>query len=197
MSDPFVVTPPPLALVLLEDQKRHSRITNNAADLDMLRKVEVATLWAEDYTRKKFLNTVMRWNISRFDDPIPFSWAPLVSVDQVTYIDNVTGATQTVATTVYEIRPNRIPAELALQFEEDWPTDVRVHQDVITIDFTVGYGVSRNLVPESIRNAVQMIAQDLYDNPSSLLAEPGLTTLLDVKRAAEDLLGFYKSVSFD
>lgn len=191
MSDPFVVLEPAKPLILLEDEKRHLRVSDADHDVEILRLIERATFWCQNYTRRKFLSTGMEWSFTRFTNPIPFSWSPLEAVTDISYVD-VDGNPQTVTPTVYEVRTNRIPGEIILQYQEDWPTDVRDHDDSITVSLTVGYGSSPDDVPQEIRQAVTMLAGYWFETGMPALAEPGLTASIELPFTVKSLLDQYK-----
>ena len=193
MSNSFVVTEPSIAVVLLEDLKRHVRITHKNHDVELLRLVERATNWAQNYTRSKFLNTTMEWSIDQFADPIPFPWFPLQSVTEITYIDSL-GATQTVPASTYEVKTHRLPGEIILAYDQEWPTDVRDHQDVITITAVVGYGADPSDVPEGIRQAVLMMAGYWFEHGVPYIAESGLSTAVAMPDSARSNLDQYSWV---
>lgn len=103
--------------------------------------------------------------VDRFNEfeEMELHWQPVSAISSITYTDTA-GATQTLASTVYELGNNHGIWHVRLKYGQTWPA-TRSHNDVVTVTYTAGYGTSASSVPEAIRQAIIMYAGSLYDNP--------------------------------
>jgi len=62
---------------------------------------------------------------------------PLVSVSSISYVDS-NGATQTLAASVYQVAPHRLPGLIGQAFNQFWPV-ARLQLDAVTVTFLAGY----------------------------------------------------------
>lgn len=98
-------------------------------------------------------------------EPVMISLPPLVSVDQVRYVDGA-GVTQVWAADQYQVQKvGTQPSKLWPAYQVVWPT-IRCQPDAIEIDFTCGYGGPEKL-PAPVRAAALLLIADLYDNRSA------------------------------
>jgi uncharacterized phiE125 gp8 family phage protein len=120
--------------------------------------------WAENYTRKAFINQTWTMKIDWcFPNVIELPVGPLQSVTAAafTYVDSDGNDTQ-VPTSVYTVDTNSDPGRIYLAFDQLWPTN-RGQRNAITLDFIVGYGIKPNNVPSDIRQAILMMTTYHYE----------------------------------
>jgi uncharacterized phiE125 gp8 family phage protein len=80
----------------------------------------------------------------------------------ITYVDT-TGATQTLATTVYKVTaPSRVPGKITLKYGQLWPSTYS-EADVVTVTFKVGFSSSsEELIPA--KQAILHMVEEMYEN---------------------------------
>lgn len=87
--------------------------------------------------------------------------APVSSITSISYIDT-TGATQTLPTSVYELRSDGIDAAIVLKSDQSWPAIQMGSR--ITVTAVVGYTTA----PEEIVQAMLMLVAHFYDSRSAV-----------------------------
>lgn len=116
---------------------------------------------AELHTGSRFITQTWTAYYDRFADLVhglPF--APVVSITSLTYVDT-DGDTQTVASSVYELGPKYGIGRVRLKYDQVWPTDVRLHEDVVIVKAVYGYG-AKAAVPLPIKAAIIVHAANAY-----------------------------------
>jgi uncharacterized phiE125 gp8 family phage protein len=80
----------------------------------------------------------------------------------ITYVDT-TGATQTLATSVYKVTaPSRVPGKITLKYGQLWPSTYS-EADVVTVTFKVGFSASsEELIPA--KQAILHMVSEMYEN---------------------------------
>lgn len=86
---------------------------------------------------------------------------PVASVDSIAYLDTA-GASQTLPTSVYELRADGVEAAIVLKSGQAWPAIQ--YGSRITLTMTVGYQTA----PEEIVLAMSMLVAHFYDNRSAV-----------------------------
>jgi len=117
--------------------------------------------------------------------PLP----PLV-IASITYID-INGATQDLAPSKYTVDAKSEPARIKEAYNETWPA-TREIMNVVTVEFTCGYGDDETDVPEPIRQAMLMLIAHWYENREAV-------TIGDIARetplAIDSLLTNYRIIT--
>jgi len=154
--------------VTLAEAKIHLRVDHGELDDLITELIKSARRAAEVFTSRAFVDTTFVYKVNAFpasgyiDSRILLPRAPLDSVSSVSYLDT-NGDSQTLATSVYEVDTSSLPGRIRLKFAQSWP-NTRLHPEVITITFIAGYGAA-SAVPASVKTAVKMIVNDLYEHP--------------------------------
>lgn len=124
-------------------------------------------------------------------DGISIPLAPLISVDQITYVDG-DGATQTLASSVYQVVGVGAAngGWVTTAYGQSWP-GTRDIPEAVTIRFTAGYASTADSppvsqVPEPIKRAMVIIINELYENRGDASLEG------DIPEAAKALLHPYR-----
>lgn len=81
---------------------------------------------------------------------------PLASVTSVTYVDT-DEATQTLATTEYNVRTNSSPGVVALAPSKTWPTTHTEDPEAVTITYVAGYTSVSDVPPEAIHAILALV----------------------------------------
>jgi uncharacterized phiE125 gp8 family phage protein len=156
----IMITPPNGLPISLAELKLQCRVESSEEDALLMAYVHAATDFVEEHTGQKLLNQTWAWSVNDF----PWRWggyialplAPVQSIVEISYIDPQ-GAPQALSPGVYAFRGERI----TLAPGATWPS-VFYGLDVITITFVVGFGPDHNYLPESIRQAVMLLASYWY-----------------------------------
>ena len=149
---------------------------------------------AELHTGSRFITQTWTAYYDRFADLVhglPFG--PVSSITSLTYIDN-DGDTQTVATSVYELGSQYGVGRVRLKFDQSWPTDVRLHEDVVIVKAVYGYG-AKAAVPLSIKAAIILHAANAYDQRGEAVVPKAFYNLLARYNYSSYLPAFWKAVA--
>lgn len=167
-----VYTAPAVEPITLDEIKAHCRVTHADDDVYLIGLVAACREYAETLTRRSFVSTTWRltlddWpsvrtgNFGSTSDSIILPRSPVASVTSITYIDTAE-ATQTLATSVYELSNTTEPATIRLKYGQSWPS-VLGHPECITVTFVAGYG-AYDEVPEIAKAAIKLHVSHLYEN---------------------------------
>jgi uncharacterized phiE125 gp8 family phage protein len=169
----------------LAEVKRQVRVVTNDDNHYLQQLVKRATAWCENYTRRAFVTQTWElkldewWDeryasVSRYGSWRRTRWtenaifiprAPLIAVSSITYLD-LDGNTDTIATTVYRVDTSSEPGRITLDYNQTWPSDLRLVSHPITITHTAGYG-AQSAVPDDIKHAILMLVGHWYENRES------------------------------
>jgi len=120
---------------------------------------------------RRFYDETINSNIQPYYIELPKS-SPLISLDSIQFYDE-NNALQTLDTAKYQVSTDAEPARIDLVWGETWPITYE-RTDAVIITYKAGYmpkplGTSpqtydyRASVPESIKNAIKLRVQQLYD----------------------------------
>lgn len=121
----------------------------------------------EELTERALIDQTWEWKLDCFPighEPFRVPRPPLSSVTSIAYLDS-DGASQTLATSVYEVDTASDPGRIALKFEQVWPI-VRSGDviDVVTVTFVAGYGSSETAMPGLVLRVMREVVTDYYAN---------------------------------
>ena len=181
-----LTTAPAIQPVKLEDVKSYLRIDGTSEDTLLKAMMKAATTRCEQHVEKSFINTVWTLWFDRFPsdrrqepwwdgtregavdhflvpkDEIELRRGPLVSVAHIkTYNDSNTAST--FDTSNYQVDTKHPNGRVFLNSGSTWPSDLRDF-NAVEIQYTAGYGSSRNDVPEDIKQAIMLLICHLYEN---------------------------------
>jgi uncharacterized phiE125 gp8 family phage protein len=165
---------PPVALLTSGDAalRQHLRLFPDETDQDALINdfCLAAVSVAEGFTRRRFLTQTVRLTQDSFGcGGLVLPIDPVISVDQVSYVDGA-GVEQTMSAADYRLVRSRVPAELHPAYGESWPTP-RPDRDAVSVDLVVGYGTASD-VPRDIVQAVRLLVLHWYDNRDAMGSLP-------------------------
>lgn len=151
----------------LQEAKSHLRIVGNNDNAYVESLITVAREELEKQTRLALITQTWQMKLDAFpdNDHIPLYPAPLVSVTSIAYLDTA-GASQTLATTVYEADTARMPGVVWLKYSQDWPATQGI-QNAVTITFKSGYGTDGTDVPMRAKQAMLMWMESAFTNRST------------------------------
>lgn len=93
---------------------------------------------------------------------IGLPYGPVQAVESVTYLD-ANDATQTLATSVYEVDALSLRPRLALRSGQSWPA-LSTRRQAITVLVRTGFGDTAEAVPEPLRGWIALVAGTMFAN---------------------------------
>lgn len=180
-----VSTPPTEWPVTLQEAKGHLRVTGDDDNNYVTALIKAATAYAEEFTRRKFIDTSLTMTTDAWPDPWELPFSPLDSVTSVKYYD-VDDAQQTWTSTNYQVDSLGEPGTVTIDPDSTYPTLSDLINAVETI-YKVGYGAAAD-VPEGIKQAILLLVGHWYENREAY-TEAKLTK---VPLAVEALLWQYR-----
>lgn len=180
-----LITPPAVEPLTLAAAKAHLNGPPDEDDALVSTLIKVARQAVEQHTGRALINQTWRLTLDNFSDEMELK-AGASSVDQIQYqaTDN---ATQTLATSVYELRPGFIPV-IGRKYGQAWPS-VLSHPGSVTVEFVAGYGAAADDVPEPIKHAMKMIISQLYEHREEVVLGSSVS---QIPMASEYLLAPYR-----
>ncbi len=192
MSALVLYSAPAQEPVSLDEAKAHLRLSGDADNAFLTRAVQAAREYLEGICWRAFINQTWDLVCDEFpEDTLELAKGRLSSVTSVTYVDTA-GATQTLATTEYQVDTKREPGRIAPAYEKSWPS-TRAQFNAVTVRFVAGYGASPESVPAAIRQAILILVAAMYEN-----REPEVigTISAEVRFSAHHLVAPYRLVRF-
>lgn len=171
--------------VTLAEAKAQCRVDGDDDNDKLNALIAAARGHVEGYTGTPLVSRTVTVKCDGFCDFTAFPVVPLTSVSSVSYIDGA-GATQTLSTTVYEVRSDGLIASLALTADQTWPTIQTGSR--VTVTAIVGYSA----VPDAIKHAILLLIAHWFDQRSPVSEKP----MSEVPHAVEALLTNHRSFSF-
>lgn len=196
--------------VAVADMEAHSRILATDVNAGTIQAfIDTAQDYIETATRRKIAQQQWLYTVDEFpgrqvDDYRPPTWRygifrlpfpPLISVDQVAYIDPTVSGAQPFPITVLDpsmwmYDANTEPGRLAPSPFNVWPSTNPLAFQAVQITFTCGYAALVN-VPPGLVQAIKLLAAHLYEHreesTQDVLARIplGLKALISANKAHE------------
>lgn len=210
MSGIQTIAEPGVEPVTAAEVRAQVRLDDDTDDAVVTSIIIAARNWAENYTGRVFINRTMRmWldgtpaHTERLSEGIrtaPYmvnnvgyveiGASPVVSVESIKYFDDA-DTEYTWDSSNYYADIVRDPARIVLRDGGTFPTDLR-RANGLQINFTAGYGASRNTIPEALRMAVLQYSAFLYEHRGDFERFPAPTPPAVVRT----LLQPYKVIRF-
>lgn len=200
-----VVTPPATELMTLEEARLHLRLDAAGSPLEhpddplVTKLIKAARTHAENFTRRVFINTELKYTIDRFPERTRYDYCdpdrqaiklpvnPVRSITHLKYLD-ADGALQTLASADYQKDLESEPARLLHGTDDLWPA-VQEALNAVEVQFVAGYGIAPSDVPEGITAAVKLLLGHLYENREAVIVG---TSAVELPFAVETLLWPYR-----
>jgi uncharacterized phiE125 gp8 family phage protein len=143
---------------------------NTTADPALIGLMVAAREVAEVWLNRTLITTQWRLTLDYFPRwPLDVIWLPrpnLISVESITY-RNWIGAVQTLDVAVYSVDTASLPGRITRNYAQIFPPTLPQH-NAVTVDFTAGYGATRDKIPQAIKQGMLLFIGELYENPESL-----------------------------
>lgn len=133
-------------------------------DAELTRLITVARNHVEKYCGIRIGQQTIVAKCDSFDDLARLPEAPVISISSIAYVDT-DGATQTLASSVYEVRADDLEAAVVLKFNQSWPV-IRPGSR-ITVTAVVGYTTA----PPAVHHAMLVRIADFFTDHESVASE--------------------------
>jgi uncharacterized phiE125 gp8 family phage protein len=144
--------------VTYSDLEAHGRIpTGEQSYLEAL--ISTSRMAAEHETGQVIPQQQFTWITNDFENGMALPVYPVRTIGSITYLD-ADGASQTLASSVYEVVTDKLVTRLYLKPNQDWPDLQSDAYNRITVVINAGM----ETVPENLKLAIKMIAATAYDN---------------------------------
>lgn len=149
------------APVTADEVKLRLRIDADDDATDVALMIAAATGHVEKYCNTRLATQTVVMKCDGFADFAYLPEAPVQSITGIEYIDT-DGSTQTLATSVYELRADGLEAGIALKYGQSWPAIRRDSR--ISVTAVVGYAA----IPDPVKHAILLLIGDAYLNRESI-----------------------------
>lgn len=167
-----VKTAPTAEPLTLAETKVHLRVDSDITDQDTLISALIAAAreWAENHTRRSFVQRTLELRLDCFPGEILLPRGPVVSVTSVKYTDD-SGTLQTVSASDYQTDLYSVPARICPVFGTIWPVPGTGRLNAVVVEYEAGYAHSSgsptdmaDAVPSSIKSALKLMIGHWYEN---------------------------------
>lgn len=147
-------------------QARQQARTDIDADFDaeLTRDIAAARNHVEAYCGIRIGSQTVVAKCDAFEDMARVEEVPLVSVTSIQYVDT-DGATQTLSTSVYEVRSDDLEASIVLKYAQSWPAIQPGSR--ITLTAVVGYAAA----PPAVLHAMLLRIADFFKDHEAMASE--------------------------
>ena len=156
--------------VSLEAIKCFLRLPADDDDNDVMLEqlIGAATNYVEVLLGRALITQTWEYKLDYFPFEFQLPRPPAISVTSIAYVDT-DGASQTLATSVYQTDFSSEPGRISLDDGQTWPSTLTGELNAVTVTYTAGYGTDTTDVPANIQTAIMFLVQDYYDNPQGQL----------------------------
>jgi len=153
---PSAVTVAATELVTIAEARQQARSDSDTdLDAELTRLITVARNHVESYCGIRIGAQTIVAKCDSFDDLARLPDAPVTSITSIAYVDP-DGVTQTLATSVYELRADDLDAAVVLKFNQSWPAIQPGSR--ITLTAVVGYATA----PPAVHHAMLVRIADHF-----------------------------------
>lgn len=163
MLAPVRTAAPAVLPVSLDEAKAHLRVDGTDEDNLITNLIKAATSYVDGYAGilgRALITQTWRRDFSTFADMMRLPVRDAISISSITYYDTA-NASQTLATTVYQLLADEGGPYAALKPDQTWPSCYS-RADAVRVTWTAGYGAAATDVPDAIKQALLLIIGDYY-----------------------------------
>lgn len=159
--------------VSVDEQKEHSRISTSDENALLEAMVTAARQWVEEYLGRQLTMATWTLHLDEFpyDGAIELPRPPLLTVSSVKYYDSAR-TLQTLAGSSYYSHvytgPEAPMGRVELAVGEAWPS-IFNGEGAVQIAYTAGYGATAMSVPLQIRQAIKILAGEMYERREQVI----------------------------
>lgn len=176
--------------ISLAEARAHLRVDHNNDDLLISGLIRAAREAAESLTGRALVTQQWRYTASAWTDQITLSPAPLVSVEEFTYLD-ADGTRQTLESSSYQVITDTLQGSVCPAYSASWPS-ARAEPGSICVKYTAGYG-NASAVPQSIKVWMLLVIGTWYGQREGIVTG---TIVSEIPRGFwEGLLDPYRIIS--
>lgn len=162
---PATITTPATAEPVTRAQaKEQCNVDVDDKDDDALldRLIAAARNHVEKYCSSRFAAQTVTIKCDCFADMARLPEAPVASITSISYVDT-SGADQTLAASVYELRADGLEAAVVLKYNQTWPA-IRPGSRITTVA-VVGYAAA----PEAVTHAMLGLVAHWFENREAVV----------------------------
>ncbi len=149
----------------LDEVKGHLRITHTTQDDYLSLLLEAGVDFAEEVTRRTFINRPVEALYAGFpccNDFLVLPGYPVNDVTEVKYLD-VNGEEQELDSATYRVIAGD-RGKLLLAFNQEWPSIAYNQYGPVTVTFVAGYGAAATSVPARVKLTLLQLIADAYEH---------------------------------
>jgi len=169
---PLLITAPAEEPVSIDELKDHCAVTDADDDRYIYELGVAARTWIEQTTWRALCTQTWDQYFDSFASAMFLRKPPLVTGNAITHVKytNTSGTLTTVGSSVYETGDQDGVPLLRCQYNQQWPSDVRGHDDAVVVRTICGYGSTAGTagdVPATLKHANKILDGDMYENRES------------------------------
>ena len=182
-----IKTPPNFYPVSLDEAKDHLRVTATDEDSVISRCLWAATKWIEEYTGRKLCTQTWTYYLDKWPhDILTMPFPKLASVTTVKYYNGSDVLTTLTENTDYRVDAFSVPGRI--EPINSWPS---YYDKVNPIQIEFVCGQARADIDEDLKQAVLLMASDLFENRQSEFVSTGPLSIQDTG-SYKNLVTFYR-----
>lgn len=181
-----IKTAPAIEPVTVSELKDFLRLSGTDQDSMLTGFISAARAGVEIFTGRTLINTVYELFFDSFPAAgVEMLRPPVQSVSSIYYI-NSDGVDTLLASTEYRVDVASIYGRITPAYGKTFPVTQAV-TNAVKVTVTCGYGTTAASVPAPLKEAIKMIAADIYEHP-----EANVELTLTENKTVKFLLGAYK-----
>ena len=182
-EDTLAVNP----LFTTAEAKDFLKVDTTADDTLIDNLIKAATQSCQIFTNRYFLTTVVTQYSDKWDGIYTLYKSPVSGITHIKYFDS-NDTEQTLASSNYILDSVSQPARIGIAVNGTLP-DLADRINAVHVQYKVGYGVTSDLVPEGIKQAVLITIGNWYQNRQTVITG---RTATELPLSSQYLLEQYK-----
>lgn len=175
--------------VTLAEAKAHCRVDGSDEDTRINGFIAAARGYVEGHCGIAIASRTVTIKCDSFSDFDAFPGVPLLAVLSISYTDSA-GTTQTLPSSVYEVRSDGLTASIALKYQQAWPSIQPGSR--ITVTASIGYAET----PAELKQALLLVIGDWYRSREDTTIGVGITQTPQLPHGVSALLANFRRFCF-